>query len=143
MGKINVGRVIIAGIVAGIVADILDYLVDGVLLASRWAAGMKFLGRPEFVSGQIIEFNLLGIAGGIVLLWVYAAIRPRFGAGVKTAIYAGVAVWFLGVLLPNASFMCVSGLFSRHLTLYTTLGGLVEVVAAAIAGAALYQESAG
>jgi hypothetical protein len=36
--------------------------------------------------------------------------------------------------------MYVARLFSRHLTLYTTLGGLVEVVVGTIAGAALYQE---
>jgi hypothetical protein len=57
-----------------------------------------------------------------------------------TAVRAGVAVWILGVLVPNASFMYVGGLFSRHLTLYTTLGGLVEVVVGTIAGAALYKE---
>jgi hypothetical protein len=51
-------------------------------------------------------------------------------------------VWVIGVLIPNVSFMCVGGLFTRHLTLFTTLGGLVEVVAGAVAGAALYQESA-
>jgi hypothetical protein len=140
MGKINVGRVIIAGIVAGIVSDILGFLVDGVLLAPRWAGGMQALGRPGFGTTEMIGFNLLGIAGGIALIWIYAAIRPRFGAGVQTAIYAGLVVWLLGVLIPNVSFMWVSGLFSRHLTLYTTLGGLVEIVAGAIAGAYLYKE---
>lgn len=140
MGKINLGRVLIGGVVAGIVADILGYLVDGVLLAPRWAAGMKLLGRPEFTSTQVIWFNLLGIIAGIALIWVYAAIRPRFGAGIKTAVCAGVAVWIIGTLIPNAGFMAASGLFSHHLALYTTLGGLVEVVAGAIAGAALYKE---
>lgn len=140
MGKINLGRVVLGGIVAGIVADILGYLVDGVLLADRWANGMKELGHTGFSSSQWIWFILFGIAGGIALIWIYAAIRPRFGAGVKTAICAGVVVWFIGTLLPNASFMWAAGLFQRHLTFYTTLGGLVEVVAGAIAGAALYKE---
>ena len=85
MGKINLGRVIIAGLVAGIVSDILGYVVDGVLLAPRWAAGMKALGHGEFTSSQVILFNILGLVSGIVLIWVYAAIRPRFGAGPKTA----------------------------------------------------------
>lgn len=141
MGKINVGRLVLGGIVAGIVADVLGYLVDGVLLAPRWDAGMKALGHANLTSSQILWFNLLGIAGGLAALWIYAAIRPRFGAGVQTAIYAGLAAWFLGALLPNASFMCVTGLFSRHLTLYTTLGALVEMVVGTIAGAALYKES--
>ncbi|MHB1857563.1 MAG: hypothetical protein ACYCPM_09025 [Acidobacteriaceae bacterium] len=46
------------------------------------------------------------------------------------------------MLVPNASFMCVSGLFSHHLMVFTTLGGVVELVVGAIAGAALYKEPA-
>jgi hypothetical protein len=103
---------------------------------------MKALGHADLSMKQIMEFNLLGLATGIALIWVYAAIRPRFGAGVKTAVYAGLAVWVVGILIPNASFMCVTGLFSHHLTAYTTAGALVEAVVAAIAGAALYRESA-
>src|ERR1035438_4080572 len=129
MGKLNMGRLILGGIVAGIVADVLGYVVDGILLAPRWADGMKALGRTEFAANQWIWFNLLGIAGGIFLLWLYAAIRPAYGAGPKTAICAGLAVWFIGVLVPNAGFMWAGGLFSAHLTLYTTLGGIVEWVA--------------
>lgn len=140
MGRINIGRVIIGGIVAGIVMDLLGYLVDGLMLAEKWSDDMILLGRSEFSTTQLIEFNLLGIVSGLVAIWIYAAIRPRFGAGVMTAAYAGIAVWVVGVLLPNASFMYVTHLFSRSLTLYTTLGGLAEVVVGTIAGAALYQE---
>ena len=50
MGKINMGRVILGGIVAGIVADILGYLVDGVWLMPIWAEQMKKLGRPDYSS---------------------------------------------------------------------------------------------
>ncbi|MGA2146327.1 MAG: hypothetical protein ABSH49_15335 [Bryobacteraceae bacterium] len=105
MGKFNVSRLILGGIVAGIVADVLGFLVDGVLLAPLWTAGMKALGRPDFATNQWIWFNLFGIASGILVLWLYAAIRPRYGPGPKTAICAGLAVWFIGVLLPNAGFM--------------------------------------
>jgi len=140
MGKINMGRVILGGIVAGIVMDILSFLVDGVWLAPRWAAGMDALGRSEFSTNQLIEFNLLGIVTGIVLIWIYAAIRPRFGAGPMTAIQAAVAVWVIGTLLPNLGFMWIPHLFSHHLTAYTTAGGVVEVLAGALAGAALYSE---
>jgi len=140
MGKINIGRLIIAGLVAGIVADILGFVVDGMLLAQRWADGMTRLGHGDFSSNEWIWFNLLGLAGGIAVIWVYAGIRPRFGAGIKTAVYAGIVCWFVGTLIPNVSYMWVSGLFSRHLAAMTTAGGLVEVLAGAIAGAALYKE---
>jgi hypothetical protein len=140
MGKINLGRVILGGIIAGIIADVLGFLVDGVLLAPTWAEQMKKLGHPDYSSTQLIEYNVIGFVCGFALIWLYAAIRPRFGAGVKTAIYAGLAFWFVGTLLPNLSFMWVSGLFGRRLMAYTTLGGLVEIVVAAIVGAALYKE---
>lgn len=140
MGKINLGRVILGGIVAGIVLDILGYLVDGVWLAPAWSHQMRALGHGAPSSGQIIAFNVLGLVSGIVLIWIYAAIRPRLGPGVKTAVCAGMAVWVVGVLIPNVSFMWVSGLFGRRLTAHTTLAGLIEVVAGAIAGAVLYKE---
>jgi hypothetical protein len=141
MGKINVGRLILGGIVAGIAIDLLDYFVDGVWLAPRWASGMALLGKTGFTSAQIILFNVLGLLTGIAAIWVYAAIRPRFGAGIKTAIIAGVAVWIIGTLLPNAAFMYAAKLFSAHLTLYTTLGGFVEVVFGTVAGASVYKEA--
>jgi hypothetical protein len=141
MGRINWGRLILGGIVAGIVADILGYLVDGVWLAPRWADGMKALGHSNFSPNEWIWFNLFGLASGIALIWVYAAARPRYGAGPKTAIYAGIAVWILGVLLPNLGVMWAAGLFQSNLTVMTTLGGLVEVIAGALAGASLYKEA--
>jgi hypothetical protein len=143
MGKINYGRVILGGLIAGIVLDVLSWLVDGVLLARLWSDGMTSLSRqPAFSLRALILFNLIGLASGFALVWIYAAIRPRFGAGVKTAVYAGLITWFIGTLLPNASFMYAAKLFGGRLTLYTTLGAIVEVLVAAIVGAAFYKEAA-
>jgi hypothetical protein len=142
MGKINMGRVLLGGIVAGLVANVLGDLVDGLLLAPRWADGLMALGREDFVPGQWIWFNVLGLIGGIAVIWIYASIRPRFGAGPMTAVLAGFVVWVVGSLIPNVSFMLIFGLFSHRLAAYTTAGALVEIVAGALAGAALYKESA-
>lgn len=142
MGKINMGRVILAGLVAGLVADALGYVTDGILLAPQWDAGMRALGQTNLSPNQWIWFNVLGLVSGIAVIWIYAAIRPRFGPGPKTAVLAGVAVWVVGSLLPNLSFMWFAGLFSHQLTAMTTLGNIVEIVAGALAGASLYKESA-
>ncbi len=48
MGKINVGRLILGGIVAGVVADLLDYLVDNLWLGQKWAVEMSLLGHDTF-----------------------------------------------------------------------------------------------
>lgn len=141
MGKINVGRLILCGIVAGVVGDVLGYLVDGVLLADRWASAMQKLGGTQFSLNQWVLFNLIGLVYGILAIWLYAAIRPRYGAGPKTAVYAGLAAWAIGTLLPNAAFW-TAGLLPRGLTVFTTSGAIIESIVAVLAGAALYQEQA-
>jgi hypothetical protein len=141
MGSININKVILGGIVAGIVGNVLSFLADGVILAPQWAAAMKALGKPEFTGSQIAGFVIIGLVYGILVVWLYAAIRPRYGAGPKTAVYAGLAVWAIGVLLPNISLMGIGGLYPLDLTLETTAAGIIESVAAALAGAALYQEA--
>jgi hypothetical protein len=143
MSDISTGRVILGGVVAGIVSDILGFAVDGVWLAPRWNAGMKALGHAGFAPNQFIGFNLLGIAGGMMAIWIYAAIRPRFGPGLVTAIKAGSIVWVLSALLPNLGFMYLAGLFPHRLTVYTTICALFEIVIGTIAGAIVYREAMG
>jgi hypothetical protein len=144
MGKINVGRLILGGIVAGAVFNGVDYLVDVVLLGPQWAEGFKALGHDVFHNGfssnQLIGSSVTGFVGGMVAVWIYVGILPRFGPGPKTAIYAGFAVWVVGILLPNLIFMSIFGLFQSHLMLGTTFGALCETLPGAVAGAALYKE---
>ena len=142
MGKINIARVLLGGIAAGIVGNVLAYLVDGLMLAPQWAAAMKTLGTPEFSGNQFVALNLIGLLYGILVVGLYALMRPHFGAGPKTAVCAGLGAWAMGTLLPNASLMAVAGLFPLNLTVMTTAAAIVESAAAALAGAALYKEGA-
>ena len=96
MGKINIARVLLGGIAAGIVGNVLAYLVDGLMLAPQWAAAMKTLGRPEFSDNQFVAFNLIGLLYGILVVGLYVLMRPHFGAGPKTAVYAGLGAWANG-----------------------------------------------
>jgi hypothetical protein len=74
-----------------------------------------------------------------VAVWIYAGIRPRFGAGVKTAIYAGLAVWLVGYLVPNLIFMA-TGVFPAVLFWVGIIVGVIQVPLATVAGAYLYRE---
>lgn len=141
MGKINVSRLILGGIVAGIALNLIDFWVDGVLLAKMWAGQLETWGRPPFSGAQVTFFMGLGLIAGIISIWIYAGIRPRFGPGVKTAIYAGVVTWILSALLPNFALMWETHFFSGHLTAFTTLGALFEIVIGTICGAAVYKEA--
>jgi hypothetical protein len=141
MGKINMVRVTLGGLVAGLVFNVVDGILNAGLLANQWSEYMRGLGKPAaFSVNQIVGFNIIGFGIGILIVRLYAAIRPRFGMGPKTAVRAGIAMWVIGNLLPNASYV-IAGLAPANLTYITMAVGLVQYVVAALAGAALYKES--
>ena len=140
MNKINWNRVVLGGIVAGIVIDVFEGIANGLILASGWNDAMAALNRSAAMSAkQIAAFNLWGLAAGIVMVPIYAGIRPRFGAGPKTGMLAGAIVWALAYAAGNAA-MVFLHLFPLGLMLSATAIGLVETLVAGAAGAAIYKE---
>jgi hypothetical protein len=144
MGKINYGRVILGGISGGIVGATIDWFCNGVLCYQLWRDTVLSLNRPEAFTGSplagLAGLYLLFIVGGVLMIWLYAAVRPRLGGGVRTAIYMGLVAWTFIKLLPN-TFWVLAGIFGRRIMFYDTLAGIVEIVAATVVGAALYKEA--
>lgn len=141
MGKINWGRVIAGGLLAGLVLNVFDFVVNGVWLADQWNAALAALGKGEMGGGMIASFVAFDFLLGISAVWLYAAIRPRFGAGPKTAAYAGLFVWVLVGLL-QAVWQVPMGLFPTNLTLTGTAAALVFCPVAVVVGAWAYKEEA-
>ena len=143
MAHTNRGRVVLGGLLAGVVINVVEYVTNGVILKDSWGQAMAALGRPANISaGAIVMFNIWGFLLGIAAVWLYAAIRPRYGAGVTTAIRAGVAAWALAVLLANLSNYSL-GLFPTGLLVTTSIVALFEIAVATVAGAWLYKEETG
>lgn len=99
---INTSKVIVGGLAAGVIMNVVGFLVNGMLLGKRMEAEMlavapslqgKGMG-PGAMTGRV----LTQFAVGILLVWLYAAIRPRFGPGMKTASYAALVIWLCGFL---------------------------------------------
>lgn len=141
MGRINWGRVVLGGLVAGVVLNVVDWLVHGVWLMEDWSAVMQGLGANEIAGGTMALYVIWDFILGIFIVWLYAAIRPRFGPGPKTAMIAGVATWFLIGLL-HAIGEAPMGLFPTRLMVISVVAALVAAVLAGVAGGWLYQEGA-
>lgn len=140
MGRINLGRVILGGVVAGIIIDIFESVLNSWYLAGQWHSVMASLNRPAMDNMNAIAlFWILGLIMGIAAVWTYAAIRPRFGEGPGTAFVAALLVWIVGYVLADAA-PFVSGIFPVSLVLPMIVVGLVEIIVATIAGAYLYKE---
>ena len=140
MSRINLGRVLIGGLVAGVIINIGEFILNGILMAEEMNAAMAALNRPPVDPPMVIWFVLFSFGFAIILVWTYAAIRPRLGPGVRTAICASTLCWGLGYLYPNL-FFYVMNLFPRNMIILTSIWGLVEVVVAGIAGASVYKET--
>jgi hypothetical protein len=141
MGKINLGRVILGGLLAGVVINLVEGILNGVVFAKQWAEVMTGLGKAAAPSvKQIIALNVWGFALGILTVWLYAAIRPRFGSGPRTAICAGVIVWFLAQAMGTA-IPVFFHIYTVGLALSAVSVELVEMLIASVAGAYLYKEA--
>jgi len=139
MGRINVARVIMGGLLAGLIINISEYILNDVVLRQEMMAEFARLNLPSIGGGAIAVFVTLGFSLGIVLVWLYAAIRPRYGAGPKTAMCAALTVWFLAYFYSSAMFAAV-GMMSTNLIVTGIVWGLVELLVAGVAGAWLYKE---
>lgn len=140
MAHTNRSRVILGGILAGAVISVIEYIANGVLMKEAWGKAMQALGKPTGItSGAIVAFIIWGFLLGIAAIWLYAAIRPRYGAGPNTAIRAGLAAWAIGAFLPNLASYPM-GFFPTGLLAISTVVALVEIVLGTLAGARLYKE---
>jgi hypothetical protein len=141
MGRINWGRVLLGGIVAGILINVSEFILNGMVLRNEFEAAMSALGRePAMGQGAMTVWIVYGFVLGIAAVWLYAAIRPRYGPGAGTAVKAGLAVWFLAYFLVSVG-NANMGLFPARLLAIGAVWGLFEIVIAAVVGAWLYREA--
>jgi hypothetical protein len=141
---INTSKVLIGGIVAGVVMNIIDFVVNKFFLGARMMAESEAF-KPgmsqSMMSGKVMaSYIVMDLVLGILLVWTYAAIRPRFGPGVKTAVIAAVLFWILaGIFLSGYLHM---GMMSTGLWMQFAFFGLVNFLLSAWVGARLYTEDA-
>ena len=140
MTHTNRVRVILGGLLAGLVINIVEFITNGIVLREAWGQAMQELGKAAQLSvGGIVIFNIWGFLLGIAAVWLYAAIRPRYGAGPKTAIRAGLGTWAVAVFLANLGSYPL-GLFPTRLLVISSIVALVEIIGATLVGAWSYKE---
>jgi len=140
MKKINLGRVLLGGLIAGVVLNVGEFLLNEVVLGDDMRANFARLGLSppggDFIAKAVVATFVLGV----VITFLYAAIRAQFGHGVKTAIYAGVIAWFFVNVYTGVIFGSL-GLFSMKPLMIGGVWGLVEYSLGAIVGAWIYKET--
>ena len=139
MSQINVGGVIKGGLAAGLVMNISECVLNVPVAGDQMNAELAARNLPPVTTNQIAVFVVLTFVLGLLTVWLYAAIRPRFGAGPKTAMTAGIFVWVCTYLNISIT-MGVLGINSLDLVILSIVWTLIEMIIASSVGGYFYQE---
>jgi hypothetical protein len=141
---INTSKVVVGGLAAGVVNNVLSGLVQGMLLGKRMmdemvAAAPSLQGKGEGTMTMVCRI-LTGFVIGMLITWLYAAMRPRFGPGPKTAFLAGFVVWLCGFIF-YMDWLYV-GMMSVGLYAIVSVAMLVICAITGWVGGMIYKEDA-
>ena len=135
----NWKRILLGGLLAGVVINVSEFLLNGVVLAEQMEADMARMGM-QFASWAMAAFVVMAFIYGLFLAWCYAAIRPRYGQGARTALITAGALWVVAYLLPSVGFLAM-GVGSAGTYGLSLVWGAVELVIAALLAGYLYREA--
>jgi hypothetical protein len=143
MGKINWTRVLIGGLIAGVVGNVLYFAAWQPLVGPSLSAALLASGHPmqETVSATVLMVVLTFLVG-ILVIWLYAAIRPRYGAGPGTAALTGIAAGLLFGVFPDVGWGLLLRLIPAGVWVTDAVFTLVVMVIATLLGAWVYKEQA-
>lgn len=142
MGGINTGRWLAGGLAAGMVV----WLIEGaasMLYMGDMEAALRAMGLSMEMTAPIWALTVvMSLITGLALVFFYAAARPRFGPGPKTAAIVAVGLWASGVLLSLLGYYMI-GMYPTQMLVTWGVVGLVEMIIAGMVGGWVYRESAG
>ena len=139
---INTSRVVAGGLVAGLIMNVSGFVVQGMLLGKRMEDEMvavaPTLQGKGMDAGTMTGRVLSQFAIGILLVWLYAAMRPRFGAGPKTAMLAAFVIWLCGFIFYLD--WLYLGMMSAGLYAIVSVAMIITLAIAAWVGGMIYKE---
>ena len=142
--NLNRQKLLIGGLAAGLVLNIIDFLANAVIFADRMQADANAfkagLGdqMAAMGGGQIAVYLFFNFIVGLLLVWTYAAIRPRFGPGARTAAYVALLFFVFGMIMTYG--YKSMGIMSPGLWWSYTALWIVNLMLATTVGAWLYSE---
>ena len=139
MQGIKVGRWLAGGVIAGLIMWLIEGGASGLYQAGIEAALQAHNLSPVTGAHTLLIGIVASLLAGLTMIFFYAAARPRFGPGPRTAVTVAVALWIGGYLPPLLGYH-VLGLFPTRMLGLWAVVGLVEMVIAGLGGAWIYRE---
>lgn len=139
MKGINVARWLGGGIAAGALIWVVEGLASVLYMDDMQAALAAHNMTFEMDAGVLVLSIVVSLIVGLVLVFFYAAARPRFGPGPRTAVTVAVALWLAGYAVPLVGYQML-GLYPTGMLAVWGVVGLVELILAGLLGGWIYRE---
>lgn len=142
MTRINTVRVLLGGLAAGVVANACDAIIGLYLTPADMQLMLQRLGlnAAEAMSPAVaITWVGIDFFYALLIVFTYAAIRPRFGPGPKTAILAGLVI-YAGVTSVLYGFAAM-GVFTMVAFVKNAVLSAGTAVLTSLTGGYVYRES--
>jgi hypothetical protein len=142
MNKIKVGRLILSGLITLLVFIVLELVVEGVIARqlvseSLWSEWEHISAASRWRQWNWVLNLLIAFVNCTWVMWLYAALRPMFGVGTKTALITSA---FVFVFLASLSFNLANlGLYPIRMALFDATAQIVELPIAVVVGAKFYE----
>lgn len=140
MHGINLNRLLVGGFVVGVLLWLLEAASSMIYLDDMRVA----LQAHNLVLQMKSSTWLASLAGflmfGLTLVFMYVAMRPRFGPGPKTAIVAAVTLWLGGYVTSLIGYDQIA-LYPRSLLYLWGVVGLLQLIIGSLVGAWIYRET--
>jgi hypothetical protein len=140
MLNLNWRGLFLGGVTASLIIGLAEFL-QAIVWGGEWAEAMKRLGLPgELTAAQSIAMLPWVLVTGSAIVWLAAALEPRFVKPRSAALCAGSFVWLfaygVAMLAP-----LVLGVLPLRLGLIWVSIGIVEALLAALGGSLVYHQT--
>lgn len=139
MSGINVQRWMLGGLAAGILLWLLEGAASMIYMEDMAAVMAEHNLAMEMDSSGLILSLLVSLLVGFTAVFFYAAARPRFGPGPRTAVIVAVGLSMGGFLVSLLGYAML-GLFPTRMLVMWGVIGFAEMIVITLAGAWVYKE---
>jgi hypothetical protein len=141
MNRIRLNRLFIAGLVTLLAFIVIELVWEGLIGRLLLSEPLEALASYPEISTWTLRHHainiLIALGNCLMLIWLYASLRPMFGVGTRAALIAS-AFMFVFVFAFELNYTNL-GVLPLRLAILDAVNLIVELPLALIAGAHVYE----
>lgn len=141
MNEIKVMRLFVSGVITLLIFIAVEFIVESVfgnvIFSGAYNEWYGKLALPNWTTANHALNIFIAFVNSTMMMWLYAALRPMFGVGIRTALITSAFVFtFIAFYIVNQANL---GIYPMLIALIGLLHLIIELPLAVVAGAQFYE----